>query len=413
MGDSQRNHNVISDMRELSQITGRYPGSEGERRMLDAIRSRLPEGAHGEVEGFVAHTAVATNLSLHAILMLVFGLVAVWFPLWGGLLGAVVCISLIGEGLGRFSLLRFWMLRSASYNLIVSQRAEACQGTVIIAAPLDVPHWEAGRRRIRWFRPFQLVVASSLAIALLSLVRSMAFWLDTPGLGLQFGALGALLVAMLVSASIFRRTDGSGAASGTATLLELIRRFRHEPVEGLDVYAAFTGCGRAYQTGMESFLHLHGKHLKAPVFVIALERPGSMPLAALTAEGSLFEQPHRATGAGLVERLRWAGIDLPVHRYYGATDARKAQLMGYRALALRGGLGVASPEGVRRSVDIVEILVRWYAGDVAQFTTARPALEELAEAFRTATSTRRKRLRERRTPRAETAEDVASEPEDG
>jgi hypothetical protein len=177
-----------------------------------------------------------------------------------------------------------------------------------------------------------------------------------------------------------RPGDGKDDGSGPSVVLELVRRLRDQPVPHLDVWFAFTGCGRAYQTGMEHFLALHSKTLVDPVLVIALDDPGRMPLRAVVSEGPLFPQRHRPTGPALIERLGWAGVLVPAIDLTDATDARTAMLQGYRALAVCGGEGPASPEAAGRAADVLETMARWYADDLARIAISKPGLEQLARA---------------------------------
>ena len=166
-------------------------------------------------------------------------------------------------------------------------------------------------------------------------------------------------------------------ASGPAVLLELIRRFDADPPPSLDVWAVFTGCGHAYQNGMHAFLAMRGGRLKEPVLVVALAEPGRPPLRAVVSEGPLWAQHHRPTGPALIERLRWAGLDLEEIDSAGITDARAAMLWGYRALALSGGKGVPTVDDSVRAVEVAETIGRLYAEDLRRVPDLHPTLRHL------------------------------------
>jgi hypothetical protein len=46
-------------------------------------------------------------------------------------------------------------------------------------------------------------------------------------------------------------------------------------------------------------------------------------------------------------------------------------LLGYRALALAGGGGESTPDGVRRAADVAETMLRWYRDDLARLPSDR------------------------------------------
>jgi hypothetical protein len=381
MGPAER---ISADMVDLSQIPGRFAGSEGERAMLHAVLKRLPGGAVGRVEGFVAHVSPALVDFLHDAALLVAGLVGFWKPWLGALLGGVLTLSLLLEGSGRMGLFRFFMPKTPSYNFVVRRKVEDGPplGTLVIATPLDAPSaqpidlpWIAGRR------PMRAVFWAALVITAMLTLRAAAEPWGPRTLQIYVVALLVLSTGLAIGLLAHHRPGvGKDDGSGAAVLLELVRRLRDRPLPGVDVWFAFTGCGRAYQGGMEAFLDLHGKTLTDPVLVVAVDDPARMPLRAVVSEGPLFPQHHRPTGPALMERLRWAGVYVPPKDYGGSTDARAALVRGYRALALKGGDGAPSAEAAARAADVLETVGRWFADDLARVATNRPALEELARA---------------------------------
>ncbi len=369
---------IREDLEALSQVPHRFAGSPGERAMLDGVRARLPDGAAARVEGFVAFTSPGLVLGIHAGALLLAALLGLAAPLSGLALGALATASLYAEGTGKRSLLRWILPKQASYNLAVRAAAERPVGTVILTAPLDVPRWRI--RGPSWFRrPLQAVlIAGGVLVGLLAL-RALALPWGGTGQGIFVGVFAVLLASFGVGASAHRRPgELAGDASGPAVLLELVRRFRASPVAGVDVWFAFTGCGHAYQNGMHAFLAMRGDRLTKPILVLALDDPGRAPLGAVVTEGPLFPEHHRPTGPALVERLRWAGLQIPSIDHPEVTDARAALRWGYRALALAGGDGLPSAEMAAKAADVTEALVRLYAYDVARTADFAPLVGELA-----------------------------------
>ena len=72
------------------------------------------------------------------------------------------------------------------------------------------------------------------------------------------------------------------------------------------------------------------------MLVIALDDPGRAPIQAVVSEGALISRPHRPTGPALVERMRWAGHELPAIDLPAETDANAALLAGVRGLGIAG-----------------------------------------------------------------------------
>jgi hypothetical protein len=129
---------------------------------------------------------------------------------------------------------------------------------------------------------------------------------------------------------------------------------------------------------MDAFLALHRRTLADPCLVVCLDDAGRPPLQAVVSEGALFRQHHLPTGPALVERLRWAGVDLPSVDRAPPTDARAAMVAGFRAVAFAGGGAAATPPAVARAAEVVETLVRWYGHDLHRVAGDRSALEAIA-----------------------------------
>jgi hypothetical protein len=359
--------------------------------MLHQVRSRIVvpppapggsgtagfEGSRSRIEGFVAYTSPGLVIGSHALALFVAGLLGLYWPLIAAVMCVLVTVSLVGEGSGRFSVLRRILPKSASYNLVWRREVEAALGTLVLTAPLDTPRWRP--QRPKWMRrPMQLLLAAAVVVTVVITLRALAEPWGRPTQGMYVGSLGVLAVAVGLGAIAHRRAAGVlEDASGPAVLLELIRRFDADPPPALDVWVVFTGCGHAYQNGMHAFLAMRGGRLKEPVLVVALADPGRPPLRAVVSEGPLWAQHHRPTGPALIERLRWAGLDLREIDSPSITDARAAMLWGYRALALSGGKGPPTVEDSVRAVEVAETIGRLYAEDLRRVPDLHPTLRHL------------------------------------
>lgn len=345
--------------------------------MVHAVKARLGE-LPGRIEGFVAFTSPALVLGAHAAGLLVAGSVGLYWPLVGAVLSALFTVSILAEGTGRFSLFRRVAPKSPSYNLVVPLRQDNALGSVVISAPLDSPRWTPDRPR--WLRrPLQAVVMAAFVVTGLLLLNALAEPWGRPTQGMYVSSLVVLLATVVLGWVTQRRRGGVDEdASGAAVLLELLRRFEKDPAGDIEVWGVFTGCGHAYQNGMGAFLGMHGRHLPQPVFVLALDDPGRAPVGGVVREGALLAQHHRPTGPALVERLRWAGVEIPVVDKAGQTDARAALLAGYRALALSGDpTATSDPETALRACRVAERLTRWFGEDLARVEVDAPLLRNL------------------------------------
>lgn len=388
---------IARDMEALSQVGGRFSGTEGERAMLAAVRPRLPDGWTVRTEGFVGHVRPGFIVAGHIVLLVIAGVAGIWIPGWAILPAALITASLLGEATGRYALLRRLLVKSASYNLVARDHQPEPLGSVVITANLDVARSRRGPRSgLRLVdRAWQAMFWMAMVVTLGMFVRATGDPFGMAGTQLYVGTLGMLVATALVRMIRRPAPEGNDAAGGPAVLAELMRRFADDPVPGIEVWVAFTGCGHAYQGGMRHFLDLHREALRDPLLVVALDTPERAPLAAVVSEGPVFAQEHRATGPALVERLRWAGVQLPELRLFGVTDARAAQLLGVRSLALSGGDGAPSADHAQQAADIVEVMVRWYAEDVAQIEGVRPRLEALGKALEDMRGASRRRGRRR------------------
>jgi len=360
-------------MKALGQIGHRYAGTEGERAMVHAVKSRLPPESRARVEGFVAYTSPAFVTGLHAAVLLAAGVLGFVQPLAATLICAAVTAHLVSESTGGFSVIRRVLPKDPSYNLVQHLPAGDAHGTVVVTAGLDQPRW---RPSTPWaLRPLRAIIGAASIVTIILLGRSLAEPWGRPTQGMYIAALVVLAVSVGMAAFAHRRAGTREDASAPAALLEMLRRLRERPLPGLDVWVVFTGCSHAYQNGMGAFLAMRKGNLVDPLFVLALDRPGCADVGAVVAEGPVMPVQHRPTGPAMVERLRWAGLEIDtVDRPY-VTDARAARLWGYRALALSGSDGPSDPAVAARTVDIAESIVRLYAEDVDRVHMVRAEAE--------------------------------------
>lgn len=361
----------------LSEVVPRLAGSVGERAMLDAVAGMLPESLEKRVEGFVGRKRPVAYFGAHLLGLIVGGFCGFWSPLIAAFICGVLTVSLAGEWTGQFKVFRWVLPRVSSYNLVARIRADEPIGSVVIVAPLDMSRWRLSPPT--WLRRWtiQSVFLSGVVVTALIALRSMAPSFGLWGLRFYVISLVILVVVALSGAVLHRRTsDQTVDASAPASLVQLAQRLHEGPSLDLDVWMAFTGCRYAFHGGMEAFLRRHRRSLVGPALVIGLDEPGAGALLAAVSEGALWPRQHRPTGPALMERLRWAGLDVAEVDLPRSTDAHQASLIGFRSLSLVGAGGESSPESESKVADVLKVLIEWYSVDLAHLRTSSSRIKE-------------------------------------
>lgn len=398
-----RHDAIAHDLDALKGVPGRFAATEGEVAFREAVAERLPEGLSHQVEPFVAGAFAPERRAIAVALMVVGALVGLGWPLTGALVVLLASLALASEATGPGAWARLLLVRRPAYNLVSSLPAEHPSGSIVVTAPLDVPRvvpvgpgWRGlAGRPLAWFVGLGLVIAGWMV------VRWPIEALGFDGGPVHLALLGGLGVALVATALRLRLDpDGRDEPGGVVVALELLRRLGSRPVPGVDVHVVFTASSRAGQEGMHAFLEAHTGRLARPLLVVALDGAGAPPLQAVATEGPLIALRHRWTGPALIERLQWAGIQLPMVARPWASDGYAARVKGARAVTLGGGGGAVSPRSVADAADVVETVLRWYAVDVARVSDDRGALEALGQALGRdeAGGSARRRRQSRRPP---------------
>jgi Zn-dependent M28 family amino/carboxypeptidase len=150
------------------------------------------------------------------------------------------------------------------------------------------------------------------------------------------GALLAISAALLLETAVAPTVPGANDnASGVAAVLELCARLVADPLDGVEVLAAFTGAEESGMGGMTAFLDDHPLD-PATTFVLGLDTVGSGRPIVATAEATLFPHGYREADITLVEdAARRAGLAAPERWRLGAwTDPILATYRGLPAVSL-------------------------------------------------------------------------------
>jgi hypothetical protein len=150
--------------------------------------------------------------------------------------------------------------------------------------------------------------------------------------GVLFATSAALLVDTARSPTVPGANDN---ASGVAAVIELCARLVAEPLDGVEVLAAFPGAEESGMGGMAAFLDDHPLD-PATTFVLGLDTVGSGRPVIATAEATLWPHAYREADVTLVEQAaRRAGLQPPERwRLGGWTDPILATYRGLPAVSL-------------------------------------------------------------------------------
>ena len=153
-------------------------------------------------------------------------------------------------------------------------------------------------------------------------------------LGLAVSAASALAFADIATRTVVPGANDNLTA--VAVLLELARRLREQPVEGVRVLLVSTGSEESFMEGMRGWVKRHGPSLDpARTRVVVLETLGSPELLLLEGEGMIWMRDYDAGVRDLVAAsARTAGVPL------GAACASASPPT--RCSAMRAGLPVAT-----------------------------------------------------------------------
>ncbi len=343
---------------QLEQFEDRTAGGVGERAAQEAMAGLLQRrGYLARVEGCVCHTNPALLWLAHGLLLVAGGLLAGHHAVDGALAGlvvtGVVLVSLYGETVFRGRLLRWFVPKEVSSNLIARMRREVDEDTSLV---VFVAHGDVARRGLihnRWLgglfhgaagrlktHPMRVVLAVAWAQVALILLR-------LPGIQLEIldrfllVTVGFFALIVLLALDWMRPRPARGAndnASGLAVLAALSEHFAASPLRNAEVVFLVTGSREADCGGMDAFLTSFGRKLpRARTFVINLDDVGAGDLHFATGErvpGELPYHPLMPGHAAALARTRPFRDVRPV-RIIGLGDAGVATRHGYAAVTLK------------------------------------------------------------------------------
>jgi hypothetical protein len=354
-------------LEELERIE-RPSASEGERRAAEWLVAQFAElGAEARIEAEPAHGTYWWPLGIGAALGAFAGIAGLrGRRLAGAVLGAIGAAGIAddfppGQRRGR----RF-LPRRTTYNVVCELGDPEAERTVVVIAHHDAAHsglvFHPGippladrLGLIERSDTSPMLMAPIVGGPLLAALGALSGRRLLSKLGLLLGLGSAAAMAEIGSRGVVPGANDNGTA--VVSLLELARRLRQEPPEGVRVILLSTGSEESFSEGMKAFGERHFPSLpRESTFFLCLESIGSPHLLALRGEGFLKmrEYPPRALALidGLAEELDiWLYPNLRLHN---GTDALEPAAAGYETVALCGCTDLKQPANYHWSHDLAE-----------------------------------------------------------
>jgi len=350
---------MMSFIEGLLRLPPREAGSEGERMAQAMLAGRLSElGMSAVVEGAVCAPRVPVILGLHSLFFLWAAVLALFDP--GPAAVAITAITLLsfwGELRGSPRILRRFLLKRITGNMVARAQHSAPSGRLILVAHADVAGssslllpW-AKRLFLDRERPGHSVHPGSIVLiaGVVQLFAALVQWsregMSFLAVALLAGLLGALLVhlaCLALAVDWWRSPPLPGAVnngSGMAVALAVAQRLVAEPLANLELWVVATGARQPDAGGMKGFLyqftHLLGRDSS---WFINLEGVGRGDLAYAVSEGRWRTLPYRPSIPAAAERVAANEAFRQVRQYKapGGTDAGPPTRAGHRAVTLSG-----------------------------------------------------------------------------
>ncbi len=336
-----------SAVRHLASFE-RASASEGERRAAEWIAGRLRElGADARVEEEDAHGTYWWPLGLLCAMAGAGGLTGRRGAAL--LVGAAAAAAIADDITGGRQLFRRRLLPArTTCNVVAETGDRTATDAVLLVSHHDAAHWgllfhpalseKLGDRfpkaleRTNTSPPLMWpVVGGPLLLALGALLGSRL--LRRAGTFLSCGSA-------LTFAEIGSRSTVPGAndnLTGVATLIDVARAVRDQPVDGLRVLLVSTGSEESFMEGMQAFARRHfGALPRDRTHVICVDTVGSPELIQLEGEGMLRMHDYPPEFKDLLSEVaREAGVHLRRGlRLRNATDALIPLRAGFPVVAL-------------------------------------------------------------------------------
>ncbi|MCP4871855.1 MAG: Zn-dependent exopeptidase M28 [Proteobacteria bacterium] len=392
---------LIEFIEAQSDFRGRVAGSEAERTCQATFAGRMDRiGLDAVVEGAVCPPPLPNILILHAGVFLGALLLSLARPIPGTLLSFVATLSFYGELRGRPRILRWFLLKRITGNMVARLRKPDARGKVLVVAHADVAsssalfhpwvkRWTTHREQPgRTLHPGTLVLAAGAAQTIAAAEQGSRADISAFALTLFLGAAFIHVGLLVLALDWWRSPPVEGAidnASGLAVAWGLAKQIARQPLQNTELWVVATGDREPEAGGMRAFLTQFRRHLDPDTtYVINIDEVGLGKLHIVTAEGRWARLPYRPTLPGLAERVA-AGPEfdgIGEAEVVGTTDAGVATEAGLRAVTLTSMIDGERPMLLHTHDDVAAAVDPESLGEALRFAVAlvRAVDDHLADA---------------------------------
>ncbi len=392
---------LIEFIEAQSDFRGRVAGSEAERTCQATFAGRMDRiGLDAVVEGAVCPPPLPNILILHAGVFLGALLLSLARPIPGTLLSFVATLSFYGELRGRPRILRWFLLKRITGNMVARLRKPDARGKVLVVAHADVAsssalfhpwvkRWTTHREQPgRTLHPGTLVLAAGAAQTIAAAEQGSRADISAFALTLFLGAAFIHVGLLVLALDWWRSPPVEGAidnASGLAVAWGLAKQIARQPLQNTELWVVATGDREPEAGGMRAFLTQFRRHLDPDTtYVINIDEVGLGKLNIVTAEGRWARLPYRPTLPGLAERVA-AGPEfdgIGEAEVVGTTDAGVATEAGLRAVTLTSMIDGERPMLLHTHDDVAAAVDPESLGEALRFAVAlvRAVDDHLADA---------------------------------
>ncbi len=374
---------------QLQLFEDRFSGGLGERSSQEALAGLYRRlGYAVRVEGCVCHTNPGLLWLLHSVILLAGGLLGARYPVAGLVWTLLALLSVHGEVANRRRLVRWFLPKDISSNLIARRPRE--DGTVLPRI-LFVAHGDVARRGLihtrlfAWFtrgatgrfkaHPFRIVLALGwfqVVVLAMRLPDTHLYLMDR----LLVPSLAVFALLTLLSLDWMRPRAARGAndnSSGLAVQAALAEHFAHHPLANAEACFLVTGSREAQSAGMDAFLTTFGRTLPSTdTFVVNLDDVGAGQLQFAVGERTpapVLYQPLLPGLAAAVARHKPFDDVGPVI-LLGIGDAGVATRHGYAAVTLKALNNGRPATPIHTSRDRMRLLSRGAMAKAYHFASA-------------------------------------------
>jgi hypothetical protein len=331
----------------LSRWEHRGSTTDNERQAAEYIKDEMTSlGLEARLEHFVSQTSFSWVYIIIYGVFLVAGLLGLFYPFWGLVLGSLALALFVGECTSKWKAAASVLPKKPSQNALGILKNEAARKKLIF-----VSHYDSSKSGLSFhpslvgsFRSsFITSVVMKIILLQTLLINCFGGWGWTLFI-LQMVATAYMLlpIGLLLHRELFGRyvQGASDNASGVGAMLGVAEKLAQNPPKNFEAWFLATGCEEVNLIGMSAFMRAHQYEIdRDTTYFINMDNLGGGSLRYVTGEGMLKVYPSSTEMVCIAEKLasleEFSGVE--AHEYRLATlDALVASSRGYKVLSLMG-----------------------------------------------------------------------------